>query len=152
MLNIFLILIVSICWSLPFFFIKDITNYLSKIEIIVISHIIWDIFIFSYMGYIWLFNRTKATSFINNIKNLPNKYKYYLLSLTIIGIISQLSYFTLLKKNNVSIIIPILNGLSNVFILLIAYLFFKEKITCVKVIGILLVILGIYLINYEEEP
>ena len=147
MLNIFLILIVSICWSLPFFFIKDITNYLSKIEIIVISHLIWDIFIFSYMGYIWLFNRTKATSFINNIKNLPNKYKYYLLSLTIIGIISQLSYFTLLKKNNVSIIIPILNGLSNVFIILLAYFIFKEAVTMTKFMGILLVILGIYLIN-----
>ena len=147
MFSIFLILIVSICWSLPFFLIKDLTNYLSKIEIIVISHLVWDVFILSFMGYIWLFNRPKAISFINNIKKLPNKYKYYVLSLTIIGIISQLSYFTLLKNNNVSMIIPILNGLSNIFIILLAYLFFKEKLTFVKVIGILLVILGIYLIN-----
>tara|TARA_B110000027_G_C15995011_1_gene244860 strand:+ start:143 stop:586 length:444 start_codon:yes stop_codon:yes gene_type:complete len=147
MISIFLILIVSICWSLPFFLIKDLTNYLSKIEIIVISHLVWDVFILSFMGYIWLFNRPKAISFINNIKKLPNKYKYYVLSLTIIGIISQLSYFTLLKNNNVSMIIPILNGLSNIFIILLAYLFFKEKLTFVKVIGILLVILGIYLIN-----
>ena len=147
MISIFLILIVSICWSLPFFLIKDLTNYLSKIEIIVISHLVWDVFILSFMGYIWLFNRPKAISFINNIKKLPNKYKYYVLSLTIIGIISQLSYFTLLKNNNVSVIIPILNGLSNIFIILLAYLFFKEKLTFVKVIGILLVILGIYLIN-----
>ena len=147
MISIFLILIVSVCWSLPFFLIKDLTNYLSNIEVIVISHLIWDVFILSFMGYIWLFNRPKATSFINNIKKLPNKYKYYLLSLTIIGIISQLSYFTLLKKNNVSIIIPILNGLSNIFIILLAYFLFKEKITFVKVIGILLVILGIYLVN-----
>ena len=147
MISIFLILIVSICWSLPFFLIKDLTNYLSKIEIIVISHLVWDVFILSFMGYIWLFNRPKATSFINNIKKLPNKYKYYILSLTIIGIISQLSYFTLLKNNNVSVIIPILNGLSNIFIILLAYFFFKEKLTFLKVIGILLVILGIYLIN-----
>ena len=147
MISIFLILIVSICWSLPFFLIKDLTNYLSKIEIIVISHLVWNVFILSFMGYIWLFNRPKANSFIKNIKKLPNKYKYYLLSLTIIGIISQLSYFTLLKNNNVSVIIPILNGLSNIFIILLAYLFFKEKLTFVKVIGILLVILGIYLLN-----
>ena len=147
MISIFLILIVSICWSLPFFLIKDLTNYLSKIEIIVISHLVWDVFILSFMGYIWLFNRPKAISFINNIKKLPNKYKYYVLSLTIIGIISQLSYFTLLKNNNVSVIIPILNGLSNIFIILLAYFFFKEKLTFLKVIGILLVILGIYLIN-----
>ena len=53
MISIFLILIVSICWSLPFFLIKDLTNYLSKIEIIVISHLVWDVFILSFMGYIW---------------------------------------------------------------------------------------------------
>jgi drug/metabolite transporter (DMT)-like permease len=147
MFNIFLILIVSLCWSLPYFLIKDLTKYLSTIEIMVISHLVWDIFILSYIGYIWIFNRPKATSFINNIKKLPNKYKYYILSLTIIGIISQISYFTLLKNNNVSIIIPILNGLSNIFIILLAYYLFKEELTLTKFMGILLVILGIYLIN-----
>lgn len=147
MFNIFLIIIVSLCWSIPFFLIKDISNYLSNTEIIVISHLVWSLFIYIFMGYTWIFNRPKATSFINNIRKLPNKFKYYILSLTIIGIISQLSYFTLLKNNNVSIVVPILNGLSNVFIILLAYFFFKEKLTFMKVIGILLVILGIYLIN-----
>ena len=147
MFNIFLILIVSLCWSLPYFLIKDLTKYLSQIEIIVISHLVWSLLIFSFMSYIWIFNRPKATSFINNIKKLPNKLKYYILSLTIIGIISQLSYFTLLKNNNVSIIIPILNGLSNIFIILLAYCFFNDVLTLTKFIGILLVILGIYLIN-----
>lgn len=147
MLTLFLIIVVSICWSLPFFLIKDITKYLSKLEIIIISHLVWSVFIYSYIAYIWIFDKPKAISFINNIKKLPNKLKYYILSLTIIGIISQLSYFKLLKNNNVSKIIPILNGLSNIFIILLAYLFFTEKLTFTKVIGILLVILGIYLIS-----
>jgi drug/metabolite transporter (DMT)-like permease len=147
MINILLILIVSLCWSLPFFLIKDLTNYLSQIEIIVISHLVWHVFIVLFMGYMWIFNKNIGQHFITKIKKLPNKYKYYILSLTIIGIISQLSYFTLLKKNNVSLIIPILNGLSNVFIILLAYFLFKENITFIKIIGILLVILGIYLIN-----
>jgi uncharacterized membrane protein len=147
MFYIFLTLIVSVCWSLPIFLLKDLTNYLSKIEIIIISHLMWHIFMLLFMVYIWIFNRPKATAFINNIQKLPTKYKYYILFTTVIGIISQLSYFTLLKRNNVSKILPILNGLSNVFIILLAYFIFKEAVTMTKFMGILLVILGIYLIN-----
>ena len=147
MLTIFLTLVVAICWSLPYFLIKDISNYISNTEIIVLSHFIWHVFILSFAIFIWIFKRNKATNFIESIKKAPNKIKLYLLSLTFIGIISQLAYFKLLKQNDVSKIIPILNGLSNIAIILLAYFIFKEDITFMKVIGIVLVVLGIYLIK-----
>jgi uncharacterized membrane protein len=147
MLTIFLYLIISLGWSLPFFLIKDLTKYLSQIEILILSHLIWHLFILLFLVYIWIFNKNIGHNFITKIKNIPIKYRYYLIFITIISIISQYSYFTLLKKNNVSKVIPILNGLSNISIVIIAYLLFKEKLTFIKLIGILLVIFGIYLIN-----
>tara|TARA_B110000285_G_scaffold53854_1_gene61377 strand:- start:81 stop:524 length:444 start_codon:yes stop_codon:yes gene_type:complete len=147
MLTIFLYIIISLGWSLPFFLIKDLTKYLSQIEILILSHLIWHLFILLFLVYIWIFNKNIGQNFITKIKNIPIKYRYYLIFITIISIISQYSYFTLLKKNNVSKVIPILNGLSNIAIVIIAYLLFKEKLTFIKVIGILLVIVGIYLIN-----
>jgi drug/metabolite transporter (DMT)-like permease len=147
MLTIFLYLIISLGWSLPFFLIKDLTKYLSQIEILILSHLIWHVFILLFLVYTWIFNKNIGQHFITKIKNIPIKYRYYLIAITIISIISQFSYFTLLKKNNVSKVIPILNGLSNIAIVIIAYLLFKEKLTFIKLIGILLVIFGIYLIN-----
>ena len=137
----------TISWSLPYFLMKDLSNYLSKYEIIVLSHFVWHVFILLFMLYIWIFNRRKASLFINNVKKLPNKYKSFLIIVTIIGFMSQLSYLSLHKTNNISKLVPMLNGLSNIATILIAYFIYKEKLTFVKIIGILLVMLGIYLIN-----
>ena len=147
MITIILFLIMTISWSLPYFLMKDLSNYLSKYEIIVLSHFVWHVFILLFMLYIWIFNRRKASLFINNVKKLPNKYKSFLIIVTIIGFMSQLSYLSLHKTNNISKLVPMLNGLSNIATILIAYFIYKEKLTFVKIIGILLVMLGIYLIN-----
>jgi len=147
MITIILFFIMTISWSLPYFLMKDLSNYISKYEIIVLSHFVWHIFILLFMLYIWIFNRSKASLFINNVKKLPNKYKSFLIIVTIIGFISQLSYLTLHKTNNISKLVPILNGLSNIATILIAYFIYKEKITVVKIIGIFLILIGIYIIN-----
>lgn len=42
---------------------------------------------------------------------------------------------------------PVLNCLSYIFVFLLSYLFFKEKITLKKVIGITCIVLGIILFN-----
>ena len=137
----------TISWSLPYFLMKDLSSYLSKYEIIVLSHFVWHVFILLFMLYIWIFYRSKASLFINNVKKLPNKYKSFLIIVTIIGFISQLSYLTLHKTNNISKLVPMLNGLSNIATILIAYFIYKEKITVVKIIGIFLILIGIYIIN-----
>jgi len=147
MITIILFLIMTISWSLPYFLMKDLSSYLSKYEIIVLSHFVWHVFILLFMLYIWIFYRSKASLFINNVKKLPNKYKSFLIIVTIIGFISQLSYLTLHKTNNISKLVPMLNGLSNIATILIAYFIYKEKITVVKIIGIFLILIGIYIIN-----
>jgi len=147
MITIILFLIMTISWSLPYFLMKDLSNYLSKYEIIILSHIVWHVFILLFMFYIWIFNRPKANLFINNVKKLPNKYKSFLFIVTIIGFMSQLSYLTLHKTNNISKLVPMLNGLSNIATILIAYFLYKEKLTFIKIIGIFLILTGIYIIN-----
>ena len=147
MITIILFLIMTISWSLPYFLMKDLSSYLSKYEIIVLSHFVWHVFILLFMLYIWIFYRPKASLFINNVKKLPNKYKSFLIIVTIIGFISQLSYLTLHKTNNISKLVPMLNGLCNIATILIAYFIYNEKITVVKIIGIFLILIGIYIIN-----
>lgn len=42
---------------------------------------------------------------------------------------------------------PVLNSLSYIFVFVLSYLFFKEKITVQKVTGIVLIVLGIIIYN-----
>lgn len=147
MINIILFLIITLSWSLPHFLMKDLSNYLSKYEILVLYHFLWHIMILLFILYVWMFYRSKANLFINNVKKLPNKYKSFLFIVIIIGFISQLSYLTLHKTYNISKLIPILNGLSNIATVLIAYFIYKEELTFVKIIGIFMILTGIYIVN-----
>jgi len=73
---------------------------------------------------------------------------YIILCLAILlSIISQLCYFKLIKTVNVNIFVNTLRGGSALLIFLIGMYAYKEKINLTKIIGIILVLLGIYLIN-----
>ena len=57
--------------------------------------------------------------------------------------------FVLIKKFNLSYIMPITAGISQVIIILAGLLMFKEYINIYQVIGIILTILGIVLLNIK---
>lgn len=150
MINTFLYLIVALGWSLPFFFYREFTKYFSQIDIMILIHICWHITILSIITYLLLFNKQKVNNFINKLKKMPRKFIYYFLLIISIGFISQYSKLTLLANNEVSKVIPITRGISSILIILLATYIFKENITFIKILGIMVILLGIYMINSDN--
>lgn len=59
---------------------------------------------------------------------------------------SALIYFYLLRKSELSYLFPILASATYVFVLLLSWIFLKENITFLRVMGTLLVALGIFFV------
>ena len=57
----------------------------------------------------------------------------------------------LLRRFDVTYYIPFIRGISSILIALIGYYIFKEKFTRAKLLGFVLVIIGMFLINYKFE-
>ena len=150
-MNKFLYILPTIlAWSLPNFLLKELRNTFSSPEIIILYHFVWHLFLFSFSIYILLFKTKIANNFIKKSIYLPNNMKLILLSMVLLGITAQYFYIKLLKTVDISEIIPIIRGGSSLVIIFVGYYFFKEKLTVKRIIGIFIVLLGIYLINSAD--
>lgn len=145
--NLLLYLITALGWSLPFFLYKELTKYFNNIDIIILIHIFWHILIVSIVLYITIFKNYLAKEFLIKFKKMPKKYIYYLIFIILIGFISQFSKLYLLKYNNVTHAVPIIRGLSAILIILMGVFIFKEHVTFIKILGILVILIGIFMIN-----
>lgn len=88
--------------------------------------------------------------------------KYFLIPLiglhityiSIIGyvcyIFSFLLYTIIISKFELGVIVPILSGLVNIGVLIIAFFVFNESFNNTKLVGVILVCLGIILINLKR--
>jgi len=142
-----LYLIVSLGWSLPIFFTKELTKYLDKTDIIIILNLLISCIVLLYLAYSYCFNSKYITKLKKNIIKMPKKLKFFIAFLVINSFIIKFSYLQLLKYNEASVILPRIRSLSTIFILLIGGFMFKEHITFIRVIGIILTLFGVYLIN-----
>ena len=74
--------------------------------------------------------------------------------LTALGFLLYLFSFLLWQKllvtYDLSYIVPITTGIVQIIIILIGYFFFKENITLINLIGIILVIIGVVLISIKR--
>ena len=84
---------------------------------------------------------------IKSIIGLNNNNKLLLGISPVLGVVSFLIYYTLLEKFEVSKISPILTGSRNVILLLIGIFIFGETCDMKKVIGIILMTIGILLVS-----
>lgn len=84
---------------------------------------------------------------IKSIIGLNNNNKILLGISPVLGVVSFLIYYTLLEKFEVSKISPILTGSRNVILLLIGIFIFGETCDMKKIIGIILMTLGILLVS-----
>ena len=140
-------LAVILAWSIPNFVFKDLTKYLGNVEIIVYYHIIYHIFTLGYIVYTILYKRQKAINFVNNYTKLPLFLKITPILIVLLSLSAQYSYFNLLRGYDVNTLIPIFRGGSTLVIVLVGYYLYNEKISFLKFIGILVVLLGMYMVN-----
>lgn len=74
--------------------------------------------------------------------------------ISILGLIcyvcSFLMYMYLISKFDMSYIIPICTGITTVLTFILAVLIFKESVTINKVVGSLLIIIGVLIVNIKK--
>lgn len=70
---------------------------------------------------------------------------------SIIGLVcylcSFIMYLTLISKYNLSYIVPITTGIMQVLMLVAAAVIFKETITITHIAGVVVILIGVFLIN-----
>ena len=142
-----LYLIVSLGWSLPIFFTKELTKFLDKTDIIIILNLLISGIVLFYLAYSYFFNRKYITNLKKNITKMPKKLIYFIVFLVFNSFIIKFSYLHLLKYNDATVILPRIRAISTIFIILIGGFVFKENITFIRIIGIILTLFGVYLIN-----
>ena len=146
-LHILYFLLPIIGWSLPNFFIKNLRKIFNSVEIIVLLHLIYHIIILPSLIITYFNRREKINSFYKKIKGID---KFTLMSgfmIVIFGLCAQFGFNSLIKYYDVTYTVPVIRGFSSILLVVFGYFIFKEAITIKKLCGILLVILGVYLMT-----
>lgn len=65
-------------------------------------------------------------------------------------VVSFILWIKILKGNNLSYIVPLTTGLSQVLILVCSFFIFKENFTLLKLFGIMIVLVGVMVINITK--
>ena len=138
-----LIIILIVCWTMNPLIKKICTKKLGTNESVLLNHILYSILLAIYIYY--LIRQNKCD--INSIRKL----KYQEIFIYIIGalltIISSICLFEVLQHMQLSEIIPIIQPSVILLTLLLGYFIFNESLSLIKIIGTLLVSVGIFLIT-----
>lgn len=84
------------------------------------------------------------------IINIPKKKMLFLLLRVLMGFIAGCVFLYLLKNNKTFLTVSIVHPMFIVFSILFAYLFFNETINFKQIVGISMVILGIFIISFNK--
>ena len=147
MINLLLIIITFATTIIPLFQ-KQLLKIYNQTEFMLSMHVVWSLVFLLWYLYLYLFTDHKTLkNIVNKTNSLDFKNILSMITIPVIGIISAVSYYTLLQKYELSYILPVMKALSNLLILAVGYYFLNEKITIKKILGCLLIISGIYVIN-----
>lgn len=142
--------IISLNWSIYGFIYKELLQYLNNIEIKTLYFIIYELILISIILYAIFFKRKMISNFSSNIQNISKTLLFAAIFISSMDLISSFSYYNLLKKYNVVYVIPILRAISTILITLIGYYHFKESLNINKIIGIGIIVLGVYILNIDK--
>ncbi len=107
-------------------------------QVVKLDNIKWTIVISSMVSTLYFFL----------IKEFVNSKKMHILSIVIaLQMLIIYLYYRSLKNMNSGILFAIINGLSVIFGIIIAKLYFKENFTKLDMFGIILIVSGIVIVN-----
>lgn len=99
--------------------------------------------IFNFLGNIFL--KIHATKIQENLGLLNNYFSLFFLFSILFFLLNLFFFSQALKIINVGVAYSILVGLSIILIISTSVIFFQEKLNFINIIGMLIIILGIYL-------
>ena len=150
MINIYFYLgILVLAWTLNPFFKKKLMSKLNNEELFFINHIVITIFILLYFLYRYKCNKIKLDC-ISKLNNFSRNEIFLLIFGAIITVIgARLLPYLLEQNKDVSYIISHIQPVVIMLTVLIGYMFFKEKITLTKLLGVIFIVIGLIVINVK---
>ena len=140
-----------ITWSLDPFLRKLLGEYLDALEQMYIGHLIYWMYLLVGFFYLLFYKKDMLSKSLRKMEKLPLKLYLYMIGNIFLSFISFYCTVILLRRFDVTYYIPFIRGISSILIALIGYYIFKEKFTRAKLLGFVLVIIGMFLINYKFE-
>ena len=133
-------LFISLCWGIVPVAHKSIITHISPITIMLLSAFIYSFLIIIYAA----FNKNIVYKDIYNISKTD--IIVILFSSGIAAFFGNVLYFNILKNHDSSIISALIYSCP-MFTLIIAYLFLKERINTIGILGILFIVAGVICIS-----
>ena len=137
-------------FSINFFLRKDILKYVNNTQLLTVFHFTYQLVFFLLVVYIIFFDRKQMIGLEKNLMNIPSKLYFGLITMVFLMIWSSYSFAHLLNNHDVNYILPIFRGGSTILIALVGYYCYNESLTYKKFVAILLIIIGIYVMNYKN--
>ncbi|MBT6326558.1 MAG: EamA family transporter [Bdellovibrionales bacterium] len=150
MINIYFYLgVLILAWTLNPFFKKKLMSKLNNEELFFINHIVITVFILLYFLYRYKCNKIKLDC-INKLNSFSRNEIFLLIAGAIITVIgARLLPYLLEQNKDVSYIISHIQPVVIMLTVLIGYMFFKEKITLTKLLGVIFIVIGLIVINVK---
>lgn len=126
---------------------KDILNQYSIIEEIIINTS--GLLFFSLIFYL-VIQKHKLNNLFSKIIINKNYSSYKLIIFNIMLILSLLIIGKIIKNENIIRFTPYKQGLTLLFISIITWLFFSKQLNYFNILGIILVIIGLFLVDFNK--
>lgn len=142
-----LIILLVLCWTINPFFKKLSAKKLNSEEFMFFNHFLCSIIIIVYFIYL-LYNKQCN---VKCIKKLDRYELIYSLLGALLTVSSSLILIKLLKENNASFIIPQIQPLVIFLTIVTGFVIFKEDLDNYKILGGILIILGMLIMNKKKN-
>jgi len=143
----FLLFLLVFFWTINPFMKKNASQKLTSGEYLVFNHALCSIIVIIY--FIYLIYHKQCD--IECLKKLSTKDVLYSLLAAITTIGSSLVLINLIQNNNVSYIIPQIQPLVILSTIITGYLFFGENVDMQKILGVCMIIIGLFIINNTQK-
>ena len=147
-MNIYLYFIpVVIFWTFDLYFNKIMLKHLDNFQLIFLYHIIFSLFYVLIFSYLYLYQQKTIGKMIQEYKKLPlNLYGLIILAV-MLAFTSFFSIMHLIKNLDITYFLSIIRGLSLILALLVGFFLFKENLNPQRILGTILIVLGIIVIR-----
>jgi multidrug transporter EmrE-like cation transporter len=141
-----MMVLLIISFTLNPFLKKQASHNVSASEFTLIYQILVIVFIFCYVGYLVKSRTCSLLCF----KKMTKRDLFWTTLAVITGMAGSILLLFLIKKEEVSYLIPNIQGIVILLGSLIGYFIFKEHLDKYRIIGIILIFVGIITINYGK--
>ena len=136
------ILIISFMWAC----ILNICKKTASLQPNILPLVLSKVLLMGVIGVIFLFIFQTKNDIIEEIKNTDNTILYLLVIASFFEIIASFFYFYSLRNNDASWSVPMSEASVILISILISIYFLKEKLTIMRIIGILTILIGIFMV------